>query len=142
MRIFKYLNDSDDAFFYGLHKTRYLKNCDFRNFWWPNNGILSNWCYVFQFDLVIQGQIILLDNKDLKWINHDYGEKYYPRATNKKFFRYFSFFVRKINIYLSYFYKILKWRKFNLLLPLIPIFFIFLIRDIFLERPIYKRIKF
>ncbi len=141
-RIVKYLYDSDDAFFYGLHKAKYLKKCKFENFWWPNKGILSNWCYVFQFDLILQGKVILLENKDCKWVNHDYGNKYYPRASNKKIYSYFSFFIRKINMYCSYFFKIIQWKKYNLILFLIPIFLIFLIRDTFSVRPIYKRIKF
>ena len=141
-RIINYLYDSDDAFFYGLHKAKYLKKCEFNNYWWPNKNILSNWCYVFQFDIIMQGKVILLKNKNCKWINHDYGEKFYPRATTKKIFKYFAYFIRRINIFYLYLLKIIKWKKYNLILILMPILFIFFIRDTFFIRPIYKRIKF
>lgn len=141
-RILNYLYDSDDAFFYGLHKVKYLKKCEFTNYWWPNKNILSNWCYVFQFDIILQGKVIFLKNKNYKWINHDYGEKFYPRATTKKILKYFAYFIRRINIFYLYLLKIIKWKRYNLILILIPILFIFFIRDTFFVRPIYKRIKF
>ena len=141
-RIFKYCYDSDDAFFYGLHKTKYLKNCDFKDYWWPNKKILSNWCYVFQFDLVIQGKIIYLNDTEFKWINHDYGEKYYPKATSRRFVRNIAYTIRCINIYYLYLKKILKWKKYLLIPILVPFFLILLLRDLIFEPPIYKRVRF
>ena len=141
-RIINYLNDSDDAFFYGLHKTKFIKKCEFSNYWWPNKKILSNWCYVFQFDIIMQGKVIFLNDEKYKWINHDYGEKFYPRATTKKIFKYFAYFIRRINIFYFYLSKIVKWKKYKLIIILIPFFLIFFIRDTFFNRPIYNRIKF
>ena len=141
-RIINYLNDSDDAFFYGLHKTKFIKKCEFSNYWWPNKKILSNWCYVFQFDIIMQGKVIFLNDEKYKWINHDYGEKFYPRATTKKIFKYFAYFIRRINIFYFYLSKIIKWKKYKLIIILIPFFLIFFIRDTFFNRPIYNRIKF
>ena len=103
-RVINYLKDSDDAFFYGLHKTKFIKKCEFNNYWWPNKKILSNWCYVFQFDIIMQGKVIFLNNEKYKWTNHDYGEKFYPRATTQKIFKYIAYFIRRINIF--YFFKL------------------------------------
>ena len=71
-RVLSYCYNSDDAFFYGLHKLSFLKNCSFEGYWWPNQKSLSNWCYVFQMDLILNGKILFLDDKNCKCINHDY----------------------------------------------------------------------
>tara|TARA_Y100000590_G_scaffold443744_1_gene573562 strand:+ start:62 stop:946 length:885 start_codon:yes stop_codon:yes gene_type:complete len=142
IRLLKYTYDSDDVFFYGLHKLKNLKNCNFSNYWWPNKNSLSNWCYVFQFDLIIQGKIILLNDSNLRWINHDYGPKYYPRSSTKKFIREFSYIIRRVNIYYFYFLKLLKWGKYLYAFYFIFIFFILFLRDVLFKEPTYKKIIF
>ena len=142
VRILKYTYNSDDVFFYGLHKLKNLKKCKFNDYWWPNKNSLSNWCYVFQFDLILQGKINLLNDSNLRWINHDYGPKYYPRSPTKKFVREFSYIIRRINIYYFYFLKFLKWKKYLYLFCFIFVFFILFLRDIIFREPIYKKINF
>ena len=142
-RIFDYLYDSDDAFFYGLHKAKFIKKCEFNNYWWPNKKILSNWCYVFQFDIIMQGKVIFLNDEKYKWTNNDYGEKFYPTIrTKKSILKYIAFIIRRINIFYFYLSKIIKWKKYKLIVILIPLLLIFFIRDTFFNRPIYSRIKF
>lgn len=131
LRIIKYVYYSDDAFFYGLHKLEFLNKCSFKNYWWPNTKYLSNWCYVFQFDLIIQGKIILLKNKEMRWINHDYGAKHYPRtAAFSKVKRELLFLTRNVNIYYFYLIKLIKWKKYSYAFILFFIFFILYFRDI------------
>lgn len=142
IRVLKYLNDADDVFFYGIHKTANLKKCKFDNYWWPNKNSLSNWCYVFQFDLILQGKIIYSQNNMLCWINHDYGDKFYLQSTKHPIYRHFAYFIRRLNIYYLYLIKILHWKKFSIFFPVLIISFIFLLRDLIFKPPIYKRIKF
>jgi len=141
-RIIKYLIDSDDVFFYGLHKVYFLKKCEFTDYFWPNKSILTNWCYIFLFDLIIQGKIIFLDNKKFKWTNHDYGKKFYIKSTDKKFFKHFAYFLRRLNIFYFYIKKLFKWRIYKIFIILMPILLFYFIRDTFFIRPIYKRINF
>ena len=141
-RVFKYIYDSDDVFFYGLHRAEKLKKCSFNNYWWPNKDALSNWCYVFQMDLVLQGKIILLDNSNLRWTNHDYGIKYYPRSSSEKIIKNFSYIMRRINIYYLYILKFLKWKKYIYIIIFILPFIFLLARDIIFKEPVNKRIKF
>ena len=131
LRIIKYVYYSDDAFFYGLHKLEFLNKCSFKNYWWPNTKYLSNWCYVFQFDLIIQGKIILLKDEQMRWINHDYGPKHYPRsAAFSKIKRELLFLTRKVNIYYFYLVKLIKWRKYSYSFVLFFYFCILYFRDI------------
>ena len=142
LRLLKYLHNPDDCFFYGLHRTEFLKKCSFDKYWWPNNLSLSNWCYVFQIDLIIQGKIILLNNKKYKWINHDYGKKFYTRSKANNYLHHLFFIIRKINIYYLYLIKIFKWKKYHILLIIFLPSLFFLVRDIIYKEPIYKKIKF
>ena len=89
-RAIKYLNYSDDVFFYGLHRSKTLKKAKFDGYWWPNNKSLANWAYVLQFDILLNGKITLVDEIDAKWINHDYGSKFYISKIGNSFFRYLS----------------------------------------------------
>ena len=123
-RIINYLYDSDDAFFYGLHKAKYLKRCEFNNYWWPNKNILSNWCYVFQFDIIMQGKVILLKIKIANGLIM-IMVKNFIHDKQKKIFKYFAYFIRRINIFYLYLLKIIKWKKYNLILILMPILFFF-----------------
>ena len=141
-RIFKYCYDPDDVFFYGLHRSDNIKKCSFKNYWWPNKNALSNWAYVFQMDLIIQGKIIFLNNNKLTWKNHDYGIKYYKRSSVEFFFKQLSTIIRKFNIYFLYLEKFIKWKKIHYIFIFILPFFIFFLRDIILKEPVIKKIKF
>jgi glycosyltransferase involved in cell wall biosynthesis len=142
LRVIKYLYENDDAFFYGLHKIKYLKNCKFQSYFWPNTNVLSNWCYVFQMDLILQGKILFLNNKKYRWINNDYGIKYYDKGSKNIFFKSFAYLLRKINIYLYYMVKFIKWKKINIFLIVLIIFPLFLIRDLTVREPAYQKVQF
>ncbi len=142
VRVFKYVYDSDDVFFYGLHRTEKIKKCSFKDYWWPNKKALSNWCYVFQMDLILQGKILLLNKKNLTWKNHDYGTKFYKRSSATKILKNISYTIRRLNIYFLYFEKFIKWKKYHYLLIFIFPFIILFLRDLIFKEPINKRIKF
>ena len=141
-RAIKYLNYSDDVFFYGLHRSEILKKAKFDGYWWPNNRSLANWAYVLQFDILLNGKITLVDEIDAKWINHDYGSKFYISKIGSSFFRYFTYLVRRINIYFFYIKKALLNKKPLVFLLILLISPYFLLRDLFFGEPIYKDIKF
>jgi len=53
IRIINYCDISDDAFFHGLHKTKNLKKCTFDGFWTPNSNSITNWAFIYLFDLIL-----------------------------------------------------------------------------------------
>ena len=141
-RVISYCYNSDDAFFYGLHRTEILKKCSFKGYWWPNKISLSNWCYVFQMDLILRGKIIFLDDKKLKWINHDYGKKFYPRSSGGKFFKYYAYLSRRINVYYLYLEKLVKAKEFTIFIIMFFISFFLLIRDLLFREPAFHKVQF
>ena len=141
-RVLSYCYNSDDAFFYGLHKLSYLKKCSFDGYWWPNKMSLSNWCYVFQMDLKLNDKILFLDDKNCKWINHDYGEKFYPRSSTDRYFKYFAYGVRRLNVYYLYLKKIFVNKKYSIL-PIIALILPFLLfRDFLFREPVFHKVQF
>ena len=141
-RVFLYCYNSDDAFFYGLHRLSFLKQCSFEGYWWPNKMSLSNWCYVFQMDLILNGKILFLNNKNCKWINHDYGQKFYPRSSTDKYFKYFAYFIRRLNIYFLYLKKIFLKKKYLIFIAIIFIVPFLLLRDLILKEPTFYKVQF
>ncbi len=141
-RVLSYCYNSDDAFFYGLHKLSFLKKCSFEGYWWPNKMSLSNWCYVFQMDLILNGKILFLDNENCKWINHDYGEKFYPRSSTDRYFKYFAYGVRRINVYFFYLKKIFKKKEYLILVIIALIVPFFLFRDLLFREPVFYKVQF
>ena len=140
-RVLNYFFSSDDAFFYGLHRTFALKQCSFEGYWKPNHNELANWAYVFQIDLILQGKIFLLEEKNYKWINHDYTEKHYFKKKKNFFTRVFKYFIRRLNIYYLYLYKILAKRHYYILIIAFFLIPFLLLRDIFFREPIYHKVK-
>lgn len=141
-RIFNYLKSNDDVFFYGLHKSKILKEATFEGYWWPNKKNLANWAYVLQFDILLKGRICLVEDENAKWINHDYGEKYYVRSIGKSLFKYLAYVMRRINVYFYYIKKCFLNK--NIFLSFLIIFasLLFFFRDIIFGEPIYKKINF
>ena len=140
-RLISYCDETDDVFFYGLHRTEILKNCSFKGYSWPNKGSLSNWCYVFQMDLILQGKIQLTEDKNCQWINHDYGMKFYPQSSSKKFIKNITYSLRRLNIYYLYLRKILKWKQYLFFLVFMFLFPYFFMRDIIFGEKISKKIN-
>ena len=108
------VGNADDTSFYGLHKTRNLRNTFFNGYFSPNKKIISNYCYLIIFDLLLQGPI--LSSKDAIWLCHAYSEKSYNRGDGATFRGKFIIFIRRINIYILYCFKAYGKRKFIFLL--------------------------
>mgnify|MGYP001166632979 FL=1 len=93
-------------------------------------------------DLIIQGKILFLNNKKYKWINHDYGKKFYDKGPKGFFKRITAYFLRKCNIYLLYLYKLIKWNKFIIFFVMLFIFPVLLLRDLIFREPSYHKVQF
>ncbi len=141
IRILKYIYSSDDAFFYGLHRTSSFKKCSFEGYWRPNQNELANWAYVFQFDLLLQGKIYLLNDKKYRWVNHDYTQKHYYRPKLNFFLRSIKYIIRRINIYYLYLKKILFNKNYLIFFIILLISPGFLLRDLIFREPIYHKVK-
>lgn len=141
-RIINYCDGTDDAFFYGLHRTSNLKKCSFIKFWKPNSDLISNWAYVFLFDLVLQGKITFNPDSDAKWIDSDFGIKFYKKENGNKYKICLQNIIKKINIRYFYIEKLIKWKKYHYLPIILPLLIFFLLRDLILEDKIYKKVKF
>ena len=141
-RIINYCNITDDAFFYGLHRTSNLKKCSFSKFWKPNSDLISNWAYVFLFDLVLQGKILFNPDSDAKWIDNDFGIKFYKKENGNKYKIGLQNIIKKINIKYFYIEKIIKWKKYHYLPIMLPLLVFFLLRDLIFEEKVFKKIKF
>lgn len=102
VRIVKYIWRSDDAFFYGLFRRSALSTAKFPGYVWPNRGFIRNWCYVFQFYIILRGGIAYTDS--CTWINHDYGEKLYPASppAMNRLWNELATIARRANIYALY----------------------------------------
>ena len=76
---------ADDSAFYGLHRTRCLRRGRFGGYLPPNRGVLTNWCYLILFDMLLQGRFTYSDN--VAWIYHEYSEKQYDRGARAQRYR-------------------------------------------------------
>lgn len=81
-RSLRFIWRSDDAFFYALHRTDLLRRATFKGYWWPNKSIFLNWAYVYLFDMVLAGPILLPSDQSVRFINHDYTHKTYSQSRN------------------------------------------------------------
>ena len=104
----RYCWNAKDVFFYGLHRTDALRNAKFGGYWWPNKRIVHNWAYIYLFDMVAQGRIVLSSDETARWINHFYVDKDYLSGHGGGV-GLLTYFVRRLNIYSCYFAKALKW---------------------------------
>jgi glycosyltransferase involved in cell wall biosynthesis len=128
-RLMRYCWKSKDVFYYGLHRTDALRSARFSKYWWPNQHILLNSTYIYLFDLVVQGRILLSADKTACWINHYYTDKTY-RSGHGGGIGVLATAVRRLNIYSCYFLKALKWGKFTSAATLIVVAPLAWIRDV------------
>jgi glycosyltransferase involved in cell wall biosynthesis len=103
-RVLQYIWGSNDAFFYGLHRTDLLRQASFRGYWRPNRDVSLNWAYVFLLDMVIRGRVLLVPDSSVEFINHDYTEKAYKRRRGA-LARTFAFLIRRMNVHYLYWEK-------------------------------------
>ena len=125
-----------------MHKSKILKEATFEGYWWPNKKNLANWAYVLQFDILLKGKICLVEDENAKWINHDYGEKYYVRSIGKSLFKYLAYIMRRINVYFYYIKKCFLNK--NIFLSFLIIFasLLFFLEILFLESQSTKKLIF
>lgn len=120
LRVIKYIWCGKDDFFYGMHRMSFLKEASFKGYCWPNKKELMNWAYIYLFDQILAGKVLVATDERIMFINHDYGVKNYIQ-NRRSLINIFSTFVRKLNIYAFYLLKILKKKGFISVAPFILI---------------------
>lgn len=102
-RLWRYVWHTDDAFYYGLHRTESLRRATTKPFWWPNRKRIRNWAYPYLMDIVIDGKLLVAS--EAVFVNHDYTLKLYqPRGGI--FADLARGFVRRVNVHAFYLEKI------------------------------------
>jgi glycosyltransferase involved in cell wall biosynthesis len=120
-RVIKFTLFSSDDFFYGMHRTEFLKKARRLNYFWPNKGQVINWAYPFLMDMVIQGEIIGTHKKNIQWIDHHYTAKGYIKNNKENYsFRILMFALRRINVHYLYYLKVQKAKGVIYAIFLIP----------------------
>jgi glycosyltransferase involved in cell wall biosynthesis len=100
-RLFHFVAGSaDDSAFYGLHRTRCIRDCRFIDFLPPNRGVLTNFCYVILFDQLLQGRFGY--SHKAAWICHNYSEKHYEKALARGATDRLKTLLRRANVYCIY----------------------------------------
>jgi hypothetical protein len=95
---------------------------------YPNAGVLTNWCYVFLFDMVWQGPIRYTRNAS--FICHNYSEKQYDKARADGIWDRLKTLARRLNVYSLYCAKTASKGQ-QLLLVAVPASVLGFARDIF-----------
>lgn len=98
------LGPSDDSFFYGVHRTNELRKCTFSSFAPPNTQVITNFCYVFMFDLILSGPILYADT--CTWSCHNYSEKSYEKAKSGGLLSKMKTLLRRFNVHYCYLRKL------------------------------------
>ena len=106
-RIVKYIGlQVEDSLFYGLHRTAFLRRCGFSGYAFPNAGVLTNFCYVFLFDLVWQGHVAYSDTA--AWTSHSEAEKAYVVAKAGGVRNKLKTMARRMNVHALYNAKVAR----------------------------------
>ena len=111
MRAIKFFYQADDdVFFYGIHRSKPLKECTYKKFWFPNHNNILRWCYPYIFQLILKGKVIITNNERAIWHNKAYTYKYsVPDLTHQnKYYTYLTNGIKRINIYYMYSEQIIK----------------------------------
>jgi glycosyltransferase involved in cell wall biosynthesis len=103
-RAIRFVWRTDDAFFYALHRTDTLRQASFGGYVWPNRDVLINWAYVFLFDMVLRGRVLLATDPSVQFINHEYTSKAYLIPRSRAVGR-LSGAMRRLNVHALY------WKK-------------------------------
>lgn len=99
-RAAQYLMKPDDGFFYAVHRTQLLRSSPYRNWWWPNRTVVTNWAYPFLFDVVLTGKVSVVDDENIEWVNDERAAKNY--SVSPSLFGVFQYGVLRINVYFEY----------------------------------------
>jgi glycosyltransferase involved in cell wall biosynthesis len=140
-RAIKFILNGSDDFFYGMHRRKNLVNATFNGYFWPNKKELSNWAYVFLIDQIIAGKVLVTNDWNVRFINHDYGVKNYF-LSKYSFFNLLVIMLRRINVFTLYFIKIIRQKGLIFSIPvfLVLIFVALFEWIIFLERNFIKQL--
>lgn len=115
-RLFHFVaGNADDSAFYGVHRTDCLRQSRVPNYLPPNRGVLTNFCYLLLFDMLLQGRFAYSDK--VTWICHNYSEKEYDRALARGVRDRLRTLLRRLNVYAIYIGK--TARKGPILIPAI-----------------------
>lgn len=115
-RLFSFVaGNSDDSAFYGVHRMTSLRKIRFNGYLPPNRQVLTNWCYLALFDMLLQGRFAYSDKA--KWTCHNYSEKEYEAAHARGFGDRIRTLLRRLNVYAIYVGK--TARKGPMLVPAI-----------------------
>jgi glycosyltransferase involved in cell wall biosynthesis len=106
-RCLRFIWHTDDAFFYALHRTSVIRRASFPGFWWPNQRVLLSWAYVFLFDLVLRGQILLATDASAQFVNHTDAPKQYDMGKGG-LIGIAQFVIRQINVHFLYLAKVAR----------------------------------
>jgi len=129
-RVFKWAAfQKEDSLFYGLHRTEFLRRCRFDSYVYPNVGVLTNFCYVFLFDLIWQGPVRYSD--DATWTAHHDCAKEYNVAKAGGVRNKIRTFMRRLNVYALYNARTAR-RSIALLLLTLPASVIGIVSDVLL----------
>ena len=115
LRLFCFVYYADDSAFYGVHRIDKLRRCRFKSYLPPNRSIISNFCYLILFDILLFGRIRFSDNAT--WICHNYTSKFYKNALARGIKDKLRTLLRRINVYALYIFKAIRFNF--LLLPFV-----------------------
>lgn len=129
-RTIKYVWHANDDFFYGLHRTDFLRKANFSGYSWPNRCELINWAYVFLLDLILQGKVLVTNDAQIQFINHDYTSKNYDSQTAQSFSGLLKLILRRINVHMLYWRKVANFGGVLYVAPLLAVSAAALVREI------------
>lgn len=107
VRALRFIWRTDDAFFYALHRTSAIRQASFPGYWWPNRRTLLSWGYVFLFDMVLRGPIVLASDRSVEFVNHNDAPKLYD-AGGSGVAGIARFVVRQVNVHYLYQVKVAR----------------------------------
>ena len=108
-RVISFIWKSDDAFFYGLHRTSAIKKATFPGYMWPNKNNYLNWAYILLFDMVLAGRVLITSDRSVQFINHDYSSKLYLQNKKPNISIVINHIFRRINVHYLYLLKTIKF---------------------------------
>jgi glycosyltransferase involved in cell wall biosynthesis len=130
VRAIQFVWRSDDTFFHSVHRTAVLRKASFPGYWWPNKGFLLNWSFVFLFDMVLAGRILIPDDLSVQYINHCYVPKLYIVRRYKSWsMEVMSYILRRLNVHCLFMFKASRVLNPLVVFPIVLVSFLALCRE-------------
>lgn len=99
-RLYKFIWCYDDGFWYGLFKKNIINNVKFPTWWGINSNVLANACYPPLFFILSSGNFVFTDSVPLMFKRlHNYKQYQFEINSENRILKYYSFFLRKINVF-------------------------------------------